>query len=473
MCRAPAENNRVLFRRKLRAKRVAERVTGGARGSPATDAMGGVTEAEYARYKAAKAYPGYRKMRKRIEAQLRRTSTARMGWPTAQRSFVFVLRVCVAALLLPFDILTGNAMESGDYARPAMGVFGLSLAYGTFRYVTRGGPNGSTLQQRATPDLRRVHRPVEIPHWANPCNLEGLPGAVAVCPQHAEARGRKRLYVDVDEEAANDGGSASTHSPAVYEVHEAPDGQRVLTVDGEVYTSYDTRNGRVGHEHAREAVRIASNWERLTAGGATQTRVLVLGLGGGGMVSGIHHRCHARSRSRHRRGHDGQSGCVITAVENDPRVVRIARGLFLGKKEDDGVLPDDGNVHERVAFVERDAVEYVRVVAKPGAFDVVIDDVFDSRGKRPEDMKRRDFYADVHRRLGHGGKYVVVVPAPAWGPGRGWRDLATSVANMRAVFGKENVRVVKTGPYVPLFPQRQLVVGTKVVDQRLLDSKYG
>jgi hypothetical protein len=26
---------------------------------------------------------------------------------------------------------------------------------------------------------------------------------------------------------------------------------------------------------------------------------------------------------------------------------------------------------------------------------------------------------------------------------------------------------------VPLFPQRQLVVGTKVVDQRLLDSKFG
>ena len=460
-----------MFRRKLREKRVAERViTGDARGSPATDAMGGVTEAEYARYKAAKAYPGYRKMRKRIEAQLRRTSTARMGWPTAQRSFVFVLRVCVATLLLPFDILTGNAMESGDYARPAMGVFGLSLAYGTFRYVTRGGPNGSTLQQRATPDRRRVHRPVEIPHWANPCNLEGLPGAAAVCPQHAEARGRKRLYVDVDEGAAN---GVSTRSPAVYEVHEAPDGQRVLTVDGEVYTSYDTRNGRVGHEYARAAVRIASTWERRTAGGATQTRVLVLGLGGGGMVSGIHHRCHARSRSRHRRGHDGQSGCIITAVEIDPRVVRIARGLFLGKKEDDGVTPDDKNIHESVAFVEQDAVEYVRTRARFGAFDVVIDDVFDSSGARPEDMKRRDFYADVHRRLGHGGKYVVVVPAPAWGPGRGWRDLATSVANMRAVFGKENVRVVKTGPYVPLFPQRQLVVGTKVMDQRLLDSKYG
>ena len=104
---------------------------------------------------------------------------------------------------------------------------------------------------------------------------------------------------------------------------------------------------------------------------------------------------------------------------------------------------------------------------------MVIDDVFDSSGARPEDMKRRDFYADVYRRLSHGGVYVVVVPAPAWGPGRGWRDLATSAGNMRAVFGKGNVRVVKTGPYVPLFPQRQLVVGTKVVDQRLLDSKYG
>ena len=191
------------------------------------------------------------------------------------------------------------------------------------------------------------------------------------------------------------------------------------------------------------------------------------------MVSGIHHRCQARSRSRHRRGHDGRSGCVITAVEIDRRVVRIARGLFLGKKEDDGVTPDDKNIDESVAFIEQDAVEYVRTVAGPGAFDVVIDDVFDSAGRRPEPMKAREFYDDVRRRLGAGGVYVVGGPAPAFGPGRGWRDLANSAGNMRAAFGKENVRVVKTGPYVPLFPQRQLVVGTKVVDQRLLDSKYG
>ena len=338
---ARGARQQIVFRRKLREKRVAERVIiGDARGSPATDAMGGVTEAEYARYKAAKAYPGYRKMRKRIEAQLRRTSTARMGWPTAQRSFVFVLRVCVATLLLPFDILTGNAMESGDYARPAMGVFGLSLAYGTFRYVTRGGPNGSTLQQRATPDRRRVHRPVEIPHWANPCNLEGLPGAAAVCPQHAEARGRKRLYVDVDEGAAN---GVSTIARRV----RGPRGSR---------RAEGAHGGRGGVHLVRHAERARGARVRARGcahrvhvgashrGGATQTRVLVLGLGGGGMVSGIHHRCHARSRSRHRRGHDGQSGCIITAVEIDPRVVRIARGLFLGKKEDDGVTPDDKNI---------------------------------------------------------------------------------------------------------------------------------
>ena len=68
---ARGARQQIVFRRKLREKRVAERVIiGDARGSPATDAMGGVTEAEYARYKAAKAYPGYRKMRKRIEAQL-------------------------------------------------------------------------------------------------------------------------------------------------------------------------------------------------------------------------------------------------------------------------------------------------------------------------------------------------------------------------------------------------------------------
>jgi hypothetical protein len=47
-------------------------------------------------------------------------------------------------------------------------------------------------------------------------------------------------------------------------------------------------------------------------------RVLLLGLGGGSMVSGLQHTCQRRSTARHRKGNHGVVGCVITAVEAGP-----------------------------------------------------------------------------------------------------------------------------------------------------------
>ena len=147
------------------------------------------------------------------------------------------------------------------------------------------------------------------------------------CARSTRARGRKRLYVDVDEGAANGVSTIACR----YQVHEAPTGRGCSRWTGR--HTFRTRHVRVGHEYARgcaHRVHVGASHR----GGRTQTRVLVLDSEAR-MVSGIHHRCHVRSRSRHRRGHDGQSGCIITAVEIDPRV-RIARGLFLGKKETTG-----------------------------------------------------------------------------------------------------------------------------------------
>ena len=90
------------------------------------------------------------------------------------------------------------------------------------------------------------------------------------------------------------------------EVSELANGMRVLRVNGEVFSSYDTHNGRLGDEYARMTVHLAAGWRRVAAGGERPMRVLLLGLGGGSMVSGLHHRCQGRSTRRHRRASTGK-----------------------------------------------------------------------------------------------------------------------------------------------------------------------
>lgn len=85
----------------------------------------------------------------------------------------------------------------------------------------------------------------------------------------------------------------------------------------------------------------------------------------------------------------------------------------------------------------------------------------------PPRLKDAAFYGHVRRLLGAGGVYIVNVIAPAWGPGVGRADLTKAAAAMRETFGKKNVRVHPTGPFLPGFPQNQLVVGTKRLDKKL------
>ena len=77
---------------------------------------------------ASVAYPGYAKQRRRVEAQIRR---ARPGPSSLSRAFAVLARVLLATLLLPFDLLLGDALRTGRLARPAMGAAGAALAGGS------------------------------------------------------------------------------------------------------------------------------------------------------------------------------------------------------------------------------------------------------------------------------------------------------------------------------------------------------
>ena len=391
------------------------------------------------------AYPGYTKQRKRMEATLRRT---KLGVSATQRAFACVMRVVLAVALLPYDLLLSDAVRRGNLSRPFVGVLGASLAYAVFHGASTMGPNGGRVQQRLDPDLKRVYHPLEIPHWLNPCNLDPFPGSAAACPRHRRRDEGRRV-----------------HSEDGIEVTEHDDNVRVLRVDGITHASIDTRNGRLEQEHARAAVRVAAEWRRPVAGGERATRVLVLGLGGA-VATGVHSACRARSAARHRRAVNGVSGCVITAVESNPRAVRVAESFFVGVVAS---AEDASRESPEVRFVVDDAASYVADVATPGGFDVVLHDASDENGDVPAVMKTDGFYRTVRRALSAGGVYVTTARAPAFGPGLGRENLAAVQASARAAFGEDNVETRRTGPFVPIFSQVHMVVATKKLDEKLAE----
>ena len=98
---------------------------------------------------------------------------------------------------------------------------------------------------------------------------------------------------------------------------------------------------------------------------------------------------------------------------------------------------------------------------------MIVNDVYDRQGVMPPRLKDAQFYRYVKRLLGAGGIYIVNAIAPAWGPGTGRGDLSTAVAAMKEAFGKGNVGVRHTGPFLPALGQNQLVVGTRRVDKHV------
>ena len=206
---------------------------------------------------ASVAYPGYAKQRRRVEAQIRR---ARPGPSSLSRAFAVLARVLLATLLLPFDLLLGDALRTGRLARPAMGAAGAALAFFAVHFINTAGPNGGRLQQRLDPDpALAYYRPVEIPHWLDACELEGFPFASRFCERHHGSQAQQLLYGE----------------GAVEVLELAGSGAKQLRVDGATRATYDPRSGRLGEARARAIVRIATGWRPPFAGGKRPARVLV------------------------------------------------------------------------------------------------------------------------------------------------------------------------------------------------------
>lgn len=431
---------------------------------------------------ASVAYPGYAKQRRRVEAQIRR---ARPGPSSLSRAFAVLARVLLATLLLPFDLLLGDALRTGRLARPAMGAAGAALAFFAVHFINTAGPNGGRLQQRLDPDpALAYYRPVEIPHWLDACELEGFPFASRFCERHHGSQAHQIVYGD----------------GAVEVLELAGSGAKQLRVDGATRATYDPRSGRLGEARARSIVRIATGWRPPFAGGERPARVLVLGLGHlPHVVAGIHEVCHERSSKRHRRAGTGEVGCRVDAVEADPDVARVVTTHFLDARAvgggDGGFgIGNGGGSFERGAdeassstegssaearasapVVRRTAAssddvrvlvdspaDFVRRVARPGDYDVVaIDPLVD-----PETTRSAAFARDCRRLLTAGGLYVVAgVSAPAFfGPGSGRAELEAWKEGMAEAFGEEHVATERAGPPAPWFPRATLIVATKALD---------
>ncbi len=147
-----------------------------------------------------------------------------------------------------------------------------------------------------------------------------------------------------------------------------------------------------------------------------QERVLVVGLGGGGMVRFLREKF---------------PGTVVEAVEIDPVVVRLATEAF-------GVVPGPGT-----RLHTADAFEFFR--SGHGAFDAIYLDAFlraPELGERTARLKTRDFLATLREHLAPGG--VVAFNLIGADPGTP-EDLAA----IRAVFpGTASFPVPGTGNLV-------------------------
>ena len=114
--------------------------------------------------------------------------------------------------------------------------------------------------------------------------------------------------------------------------------------------------------------------------------------------------------------------------------------------------------------------DFVRGVARPGDYDVVvIDPLVD-----PETTRSAAFARDCRRLLTAGGLYVVAgVSAPAFfGPGSGRAELEAWKEGIAEAFGKEHVATERAGPPAPWFPRATLIVATKALDPEVASKLF-
>jgi hypothetical protein len=477
---------------------------------------------------ATMAYPGYARARKKLENNARRAG--KPGMAPIMRAFSFLVRVVLATVLLPLDLLLGDAVRTGDMTRPFTGAFGIAVAYGAFRAAEFAVGLGRASSNADHDETKRAlfRFRVRPPATLDPCRLQGVPflSKSSVCAYKGtvvnvvvppfEIAGfddKKKLSVDVVD---LDVGFATA---------------RAFRVDGVVRAAADLS----AKKHSDVAsfpyaaplvVSIILNWRPQLAHGSKGTRVLLIGGGGGNAATyaALERACAARAETRHRRAERGEGSCDVTLIEPDEEIASALRFGFegfhrsspgvLGSRRGDTKTGETANAFggrsafpsptsgakNRFAIVAGDAFAFLRD-ARPGSLDVI---VFDARrdveasvrafgdgvdgvdvGDTPnvsggnEDSEFSDasraavVYRDARRALRAGGTVISVASAPFIGPGRGGADLAVLADAMRDAFdvnqkGKtSSVRFERVGPAVPGFAQETLVLATKTADAEL------
>ena len=124
---------------------------------------------------ATTAYPGYARARKKLENNARRAG--KPGTAPIMRAFSFLVRVVLAAVLLPLDLLMGDAVRTGDMTRPFTGAFGIAVAYGAFRAAEFAVGLGRASSNADHDETKRALFRFRVPPPAtlDPCRLQGVP----------------------------------------------------------------------------------------------------------------------------------------------------------------------------------------------------------------------------------------------------------------------------------------------------------
>ena len=470
---------------------------------------------------ATTAYPGYARARKKLENNARRAG--KPGTAPIMRAFSFLVRVVLATVLLPLDLLMGDAVRKGDMTRPLTGAFGVVVAYGAFRAAEVAVGIGRASSSDNVETLSAARFRVRPPAALDPCRLRGVPflSRSSAC---AYTGAVARVVVEPFEVTGGSEVRASGASTAdVVDLETRFGATRALRVDGAVRAAVEIR--RKDPKDPTDPTDVASfpyaasivtkevlRWQPQFAHGWKNVRVLLVGGGGGNVATyaALERACVARAGTRHRRAERGEGACDVTLVEENEALAEALRVGFEGYASaasassggrffSSSTFPNGADPATRVRFaiVARDPFATLRDAA-PGSLDVV---VFDARrdtevrsrasttetpatsdGDASLRRKSSEFsdasrsasaYRDARRALRAGGVAVSVAFAPAVGPGRGAADLAALADAMRAAFDEEKtgktvkksaVRFERVGPIVPGFAQETIVLATKTAD---------
>jgi hypothetical protein len=258
---------------------------------------------------ATMAYPGYARARKKLENNARRAG--KPGMAPIMRAFSFLVRVVLATVLLPLDLLLGDAVRTGDMTRPFTGAFGIAVAYGAFRAAEFAVGLGRASSNADHDETKRAlfRFRVRPPATLDPCRLQGVPflSKSSVCAY----KGTVVNVVVEPFEITNLYDDKTKLSVDVVDLDVGFATARAFRVDGVVRAAADL--GAKKHSDVASFPYAASlvvstilNWRPQLAHGSKGTRVLLIG-GEGGTPRRMS-RSSARARRAPKRGTEEPSG---------------------------------------------------------------------------------------------------------------------------------------------------------------------